>query len=277
MPTRGIVVQALSLLVAIVFFGLLVAVVSMSLRQPGTPPPRTLQLIPNPLSLENYQRIFEIVPLAQFTLNSLLVVGMAVPVTIVVASFTGFAMAQLDPWKRGLLVTLAVFLMLVPVTALWLTRYLVVTQLGLADSLLALVLPALMGTSPVFVLLYYWSFRRFPLELYESARLDGAGVLMIWARIAMPLVRPATAAVAVLTFVTYWGDFISPLLYLKTESRYTLPMGLSMLQTMDKTNWSLLMAAAVYMVAPSVLLFLLVQRAFWIDDRISAHLNPPDG
>ena len=79
----------------------------------------------------------------------------------------------------------------------------------------------------------------------------------------MPLARPTTVAVAVLAFMFYWSDFVGPLLYLKSESRYTLPVGLQILQQMDKTNWPLLMAAAVIMTAPVVVLFLVVQRHFW--------------
>ena len=83
-----------------------------------------------------------------------------------------------------------------------------------------------MGSSPLFVLLFYWTFRRVPSQLFEAARLDGAGILVIWAWIAMPLARPTTITVAVLAFMFYWSDFVSPLLYLKSESRYTLPVGL---------------------------------------------------
>jgi multiple sugar transport system permease protein len=121
----------------------------------------------------------------------------------------------------------------------------------------------LMGSSPLFVLLYYWTFRRIPKAMYEVARLYGATLLQVWARIAMPMAWPTTVAVAVLSFVLYWSDFISPLLYLKSESRYTLPVGLQTLQQLDATNWPLLMAGVAIMTAPVFLLFLMVQRYFW--------------
>jgi multiple sugar transport system permease protein len=126
-----------------------------------------------------------------------------------------------------------------------------------------------MGSSPFFVLIFYWSFRRIPPALIDSARLDGLGPLAIWARIAMPLARSATVAVAVLTFVQYWSDFINPLLYLKSESRYTISVGLRILQQLDATNWPLLMAGVVMMMLPIMLLFLLVQRAFLVEGKIA--------
>ena len=116
--------------------------------------------------------------------------------------------------------------------------------------------------SPFFVLIFSWAFRRQPSALYEAARLEGVSALRIWAFIAMPLAQPATAAVCLLTFAQHWSDFMNPLLYLKSDERYTLALGLRVLQQMDATNWPLLMAGAVVMMLPVLLLLLLVQRAF---------------
>jgi multiple sugar transport system permease protein len=154
-----------------------------------------------------------------------------------------------------------------PITALWLTRFLVLNELRLIDSYAALLAPVWLGSSPLFVLIFYWSFRRIPADVIESARLDGLGALAIWRRIALPLARPALGAVSVLTFVQYWSDFINPLLYLKSESRYTLPIGLRLLQQMDITSWPLLMAGVMVMIAPIMILFVLAQRAFWVEVR----------
>ena len=126
-----------------------------------------------------------------------------------------------------------------------------------------------MGSSPLFILLFYWTFRAIPRELFEAAKLDGAGMFYCWARLAMPLSRPTIMAVSVLTFTLYWSDFITPLLYLKSERNYTLALGIRRLQLLDKTNWPLLMAGGVVMTGPVILLFLLVQRYFWPEGRNS--------
>ena len=251
------------LVVAVLFVLPLAWMVSASLRQPSLPPPRTIEWLPHPIAWSNYARIFELVPLGTFIGNSLLVVALAVPLTLLTASWAGLAMAQLQEPARRRLVVLAILLMMVPVAALWLTRYVIFSYLGLIDSIWALVAPAIMGSSPLFVLLYYWTFRRVPSQLFEAARMDGADILVIWARIAMPIARPTTITVAVLAFIFYWSDFVGPLLYLKSESRYTLPVGLQSLRQMDKNNWPLLMAAAAIMTAPVVALFLVAQRHFW--------------
>lgn len=251
------------LAVAAVFVIPLVWVLSASLRKPGQPPPRTIEWIPDPIAWSNYSRVFDLVPLGTYIGNSLFVVAMAVPLTIVTSSWAGFAMARMRKPAQRSLVVLSIMLLMVPITALWLTRFVIFRYLGLIDTPWALIAPAIMGTTPLFVLLFYWTFRRIPSEVFAAARLDGAGLLNLWATIAMPLAWPTTVAVAVLTFALYWSDFISPLIYLKTEVNYTLPVGVQILQQMDSTNWPLLMAGAVIMTAPILIMFLFVQRYFW--------------
>lgn len=266
---HSLVWHAASLTAALLFIVPLVWVVSASLRTTGLPPSPTIEWIPRPLAWVNYQSIFELLPLSSYLLNSLIVVALAVPITLTTASWAGFAMAQLQAHLQRKLMMFAVVLLMVPITALWLTRYVVFNTLGLVDTLWALVAPAFMGSNPFFVLLFYWTFRRVPQDLWSSARLDGAGVLRIWATIAMPLARPTTIVVGVLTFMLYWSDFINPLLYLKSERNYTVAIGLQLLQQMDRTNWPLLMAASIVMILPIVVLFLTVQRYFWPESRLS--------
>lgn len=261
--------HVLSVAVAILFVVPLLWAAAFSLRQPGLPPPTAIEWLPSPLTWSNYGRIFQLAPLGMFARNSVLVVAIALPVTLVVASWAGFAMAQLRGRSRQRLALMAILLLMAPVASLWLTRFVIYRQLHLFDTIWALVIPALMGSSPFFVLLFYWTFRRLPSELFESARLDGAGALAIWARIALPLARPTLVTVAVLCFSMYWSDFISPLLYLKTEARYTLPVGLQLLQQLDRTNWPLLMAGGVVLTAPILIVFVISQHFFWHKERLA--------
>jgi len=233
-----------------------------SLRQPGLPPPRTVEWWPQPASWDNYAELFRVVPMGRYVANSLIVVAVAVPLTLLTAALAGFALSQLGAAWRRRLVTASVALMLIPGMAVWTFRFHILDALGLVDSLWALIVPAVAGGSPLFVLLFYWACWRVPRELYESARLDGAGAWTVWWRIAWPLSRPTTAAVAMLAFALYWGDFSTPVLYIFRPELYTLPIGLQLLNQMDSTNLSLLMAGSVLMIAPVVVLFLAVQRLF---------------
>ncbi len=244
-----------------------------SLRPMGLPPPRTIEWWPANPQWSNYAEIFRQVPMGRYAINSLLVVLVAVPLTLLTASLAGFGLSQLrGKWRNRLLIA-AIALLMVPAPAVWLFRYQLLSWLGLLTSLWALVLPAFAAGSPLLVLLFYWTFRRNPLELYEAARVEGADAWTTWRRIAMPMARPTTAAVLVLAFALYWNDFTNPVLYLYRPSTYTLPVGLQILKQMDATNWSLLMAGAVVVTLPIVLLFLALQPLFLSDKALAELLE----
>ena len=252
-----------ALLIAGGFVLPLVFMVTGSLRKAGLPPPRTPELVPSPLAFGNYTRAFELVDLSRYALNSLIVVAFAVPLTVLFASWAGFALSRLGPRARAALVAVSLIALMVPITALLVPRFAIFKGLGVTDTYVPLIAPALMGTSPFYVLLYYWSFRRLPSELFDAARLEGVGLFSTWRRVAMPLVRPVTVAVAVLAFVFTWSNFLDPLIYLFDEERFTLPLGLRALATLDRQNFPLLLAGAVVATAPVVLAFLYVQRFFF--------------
>jgi multiple sugar transport system permease protein len=264
---RSVSYHLLASLVALLFVVPLLWAALASLRMPGLPPPQGLSWLADPLTLNNYRRIFSLLPLGSYLLNSLFVASVSVLLTLLIASWAGFAMARLPSPLRERLVILAVLLRLVPLPMLWLARFILFSRLQINDTLWALIAPAWMGTSPFYVLLFYWAFRRLPGEVFDAARLEGASVLQTWGLIALPLVRPTLAAVAVLSFLHYWNDFINPLIYLKSDANYTLAVGLRMLQQLDLTNWPLLMAGTVVMMAPVIILFGLAQRVFWVEIR----------
>ena len=265
-PHRHLV-AFLRVLVALIFLLPIFWMVSASLHPRGVPLPQSLRLLPQDLTLENYGRIWQLVPLLRFAFNSLLVVGTAVPITLLISSWAGYGMACLPRASQRRLVLLSLAILMVPGIALWSTRFFIYKQLGITDSLLALIAPALMGTSPFYVLMFYRAFRRIPRAIYDAARLDSAGVLQTWWAVALPIARPTAIGVALLSTIFYWGDFISPLLYLSSEKRYTLPIALQILQQMDRSDWPLLMAAATFATAIPILLFLLIQPNFSRLDR----------
>jgi multiple sugar transport system permease protein len=259
---------------AAVFIIPLIWMLGASLRQPGLAPPSQIEWIPDPIVLNNYWTVVnDLLPFWQYLGNSLIVVAIAVPATVITASWAGFAMAQIAPRPRAWLMFLSFATLMVPVTALWLTRFIIYKSLGILDTLWALVIPSIMGSTPFYVLLFYWTFVRVPAELYEAARLEGAGAFRVWAWIAMPLARPAITAVAVLSFVLYWSNFIDPLLYLNNQQNYTLPVGLQSLQQMHPTAYPLLMAGAVLITVPVIIMFVSAQRHFLQENRSAGWLG----
>lgn len=237
-------------------------VIVASLQPTGQALPSRLIWWPDQVTFANYRRIFELLPLARYALNSVIVVAIAVPVTLLTASWAGFAMTQLPARVRDMLIGLLVAALMVPLMAVWLSRFLVYKWLGLLDTLGVLIAPALLGSSPFYVLIMFWALRRIPRDGIDAARMDGAGAFRIWWSVALPQVRPALLAVTVLSFERHWSNFIDPLLYISNPDRYTLPVALLALQQLHRTQWPLLMAGVVVVTLPAVLVFLLAQRAF---------------
>lgn len=238
-----------------------------ALRDPALPPPGRFEWWPAQPGLLAFARAFEWTPLARALLNSALVSAVALPLTLLVASAAGYALAQSGrraqvAWVTALLLTASI-----PLTATWIPRFALFQGLGLIGGYAPLIAPALAGGSPLFVLLYYLSFRRVPAELVESARLEGLRETAIWWRVGLPLVKPTSFAVGMLAAVLFWGNFMEALLYLKEESQLTAPLMLHALDLLGPTQWPVLLAGSTVIAAPIVALFLALQGYLVSDER----------
>ena len=254
-------------LVAALFVLPVVFMLTGSLRKAGLAPPRTPELVPDPVVVGNYERAFELVDLARYAANSLLVAAITVPLAVLVAALAGFAIAQLSERAAAGWIAVSFAALMIPLTALLVPRFAIFRALGATDTFVPLIAPALIGMSPFYVLVYYWSFRRIPREYYEACRLEGMTPFATWRRLAMPLVRPVTAALALLAFIFSWGNFLDPLIYLFDADLFTLPLGLRSLAQLDRTNYPLLLAGAVTATVPVVVAFGFAQRYFLHEHR----------
>jgi len=266
-PLPGVAWHALLIFLSVLFLLPLVSMMAGSLRQPGLPPPRGIEWIPNPLSWSNFVTVFGIVELGRYAINTVVVELLAIPATLLFASWAGFALAQLRVRTARRVIVASLVLMLLPETSLWVSRFILYKFVGILDTPFALAAPSLLGTSPLYMLIFYWTFRRVPVELWEAARSDGAGAFRIWWSIGVPIARSAFAAVGILAFVYYWREFNEPLLYIQSIQKYTLSVGLAYLEQLDPTNWPLLMAGSLIITAPLLAIFLAAQRFF---------LDPPE-
>lgn len=237
--------------------------VAGALRRPGLPPPDGFEWVPPQRTWSNFEFANNVVPLGSFALNSVLVVAVAVPLTVLIASWAGFAMARAEPALRGRLVAVSVLALMVPLSALWVARAALYQAVEVIDTPLALIAPALMATTPFYVLIFALAYGRVPRHVYEAAELDGLSPLQIWGRVAFPMAKPAAFAVAVLAFAWHWSNFTDALLYMSTEERSTLPLGLRDLYSLEPTNHPILLAGAVLVTLPAILAFLSAQRTFF--------------
>ncbi|WP_018215586.1 carbohydrate ABC transporter permease [Salinispora vitiensis] len=263
-----------SLFVLLVFVPPLLLLVSGSLTEPGLPPSPTPQLIPDPVSTAGYRQALAVGGVLRAALNSLLVAVVAVPLSVLVAALAGFALARLAPRRAALVVMASLVALMVPATALLVPRFAIFRVLGLTDTLVPLIAPALLGTSPLYVLVYYLAFRALPRDLYDACLVEDMTPMGIWWRVALPMVRPVTAAITALTFVFTWSNFLDPLIYVYDRDLFTLPLALRSLSVLDPTNFPVFLAGAVLATGPAVLVFGLAQRRFFHHDDQTGRNRP---
>jgi multiple sugar transport system permease protein len=253
--------------VVLAFVPPLLLLVSGSLQRPGLPPPPRPALIPDPVSTEGYAGALELGGLLRASINSLVVVGLAVPVSVLVASLAGFALTGVSRRITGLVAAASLGALMIPATALLVPKFAVFRAIGWTDTLVPLVAPALIGTSPLYPLVYYLAFRALPSELLDVCRMEDLSPVQTWWRVAMPLVRPVTAAIAALTFVLTWSNFLDPLVFVYDRDLFTLPLALRSLAVLDPTNFPVFLSGAVLATAPALVVFGLAQRKFLqVDD-----------
>ncbi len=262
--TRARLARGVAVAVAAMLFAAPLALMFLgSLQTPGLPPADGLRVIPELVRWANYQSVFQLVDLAVHVRNSLLVAMVAVPVTVLIASWAGYAIVASSARMRRFLVVVTVLALMVPTGVLLIPRFVLFRWVGIIDSLWALISPALMATSPFFVLIFAFVYSRIPRELLEAARLEGLSEFSVWRRVAWPLGKPAAFAVAVLAFVFHWSNFVEAVLYISDRELYTLPLGLRLLHTLEPALLSLLLTGAVVATLPPVLAFLAAQRALF--------------
>lgn len=255
--TIAIVLLGALFLLPIVFMAL------GSLRDPTEVPTRGFDMIPESVHFSNYKNVFAFAPLWTFMANSMVVIVIAVPLTVLIASLAGFAIARSEPPRQRRLVAVSLLALMIPVTILWIPRFVMFKWLNVLDTPIPLISPALMATTPFYVLLFALVYARIPASLYEAAELEGLSPLQVWRRVAYPLGKPAVFAVAVLAFVWHWGNFFDALLYLSTPEKFTLPLGLRSLGALEPRLYPILLAGSVIVAAPAVIAFLAAQRAFF--------------
>jgi multiple sugar transport system permease protein len=259
--------------VVLVFVPPLLLLVSGSFTEPGRPPPPTPRLVPDPLSTAGYEQALALGGLARATVMSLVVAAVTVPLSVLVAAWAGFALARVSRRVTAMVVGASLLALMAPATALLLPRFVLFRNLGLTDTLVPLIAPALIGVSPLYVLIYYLAFRGLPADLYDTCRLADLTPLRTWWRFALPVVRPVTAGLTALSFILTWSNFLDPLVYVYDRDLFTLPLALRSLSILDPTDFPVFLAGAVLATVPPVVVFLLAQRWFLQSDDPTGRLR----
>jgi multiple sugar transport system permease protein len=259
---RWIVISIVMWTIALLFFMPFVWMVVSSLKRDIDVFRLPVRWIPDPLSWASYEKIWTgPYPLTRYIGNSLIVAVIRVVGEVFTASLAAYAFTKMQFRGRNLLFVIYLATMIIPHQMLLVPRFILYRELHIYDTLWALILPGIFTVFGTFLLRQF--FLTIPQDFSDAARLDGASEFQIYRQIIMPLARPAIASLAILAFIWSWNDYETPLVMLTTESRFTIPLGLT--RYMDDGGGmspSLAMAGAVSSIIPVMVVFLVLQRQF---------------
>jgi len=251
---------ALLILGALVMVGPFVWMVSTSLKEPADQ--FTRALIPNPVTFDNYARLWDTLPFTRLIWNSFKIASIATVGQLLTCSMAGFAFAAVKFRGRNVLFVMLLITLMIPFQVTLIPNFIIYRWLGLYGTQVPLYLPAFLGGAfGTFLLRQY--FMTIPTELAEAARIDGASLWTIYWRIYLPLARPALGALAIFTFLFSWNDLFGPLIYLPSDlEKTTLPVGLALFQAQYSGRWTVMMAAVLISIAPIITVFFFAQKQF---------------
>ena len=217
-------------------------------------------LLPHTLVPGNYSQVLQQAPFARWFVNTMIVTVATVAGNLLFCSLAGYAFARIKFFGREVVFVLLLATLMIPFQVVMIPTFIIVKDLGLINTLNALIVPNLANAFGVFLLRQF--FRTLPVELEEAARIDGASRLSVLFKIVLPLSGPVLATLAVNTFLWTWNDFLWPLITIYTPNNMTLQLGLTTFQGTHQTSTNLLMAANVMSMLPVLLLFFLAQKYF---------------
>jgi len=259
---RWIVISVVMWAIALLFLMPFVWMVVSSLKRDIDVFRLPIRWIPDPLSWASYEKIWTGPhPITRFMGNSLLVAVARVIGEVTTASLAAYAFARMEFRGRNAIFVAYLATMIIPSQMLLVPRFILYRQLHIYDTLWALILPGVFTVFGTFLLRQF--FISIPKDLTDAAKLDGASEFQCYRQIVMPLAKPAIASLIILAFVWSWNDYETPLVMLTTESRFTIPLGLT--RYMDEGGGfspSLIMAGAVSSIPPVLLVFLVLQKQF---------------
>lgn len=219
-----------------------------------------IQWIPELPQWQNYSKIWTQIPLVTYYGNTIKLTFIITLLQLITSSFAAYAFAKLQFKGRDVLFLAYVATIAIPWQVYMVPQYIMMGKLGLTDSHLGLILMHTFTAFGVFLIRQFYM--SVPNELLEAARIDGMTEYGIWWRIMLPLSKPAIATLCITTFVTEWNDFMGPLIYLSTDYKKTLQLGLRLFISQFSADYQLIMAASVVSLIPVFIMFISLQRFF---------------
>ncbi len=215
--------------------------------------------IPSPAVFSNYTRALSYIPFLTYAKNTLIICVSTMVGAVLSCSLVAYSFAKLRWPGRDALFVIVLATMMLPGQVTMIPVFAVFRWLGWIGSYKPLIVPSFLG-SAFFIFMLRQFFLTIPQELSDAARVDGAGEFAIYRVVILPLSKPALITVALFTFIGSWNDFLGPLVFIDSLTRYTLPVGIALFQTQYFSEYGLTLAACVICTLPVIILFLVFQR-----------------
>lgn len=236
--------------------------ISTSLKQTGSEMVIPPQWVPSPIVWQNYVDVFVQVPLTLYIRNSMFITLTATIFGVLTASLAGYGFARTTFPGRNFFFTLCIASLMLPEIVTLIPEFILFRRIGWVNTFLPLIVPWSLAGSSFAVFLFRQYCLTIPVELDEAARVDGAGTLRIWWMIIVPLSKAVLATLAILSFIHHWNEFLRPLIYLGRPELRTLALGLRAFRGEYQLAWNYMMAVALIMLLPILILFFFAQRQF---------------
>jgi putative chitobiose transport system permease protein len=216
------------------------------------------QLLPSQPTFNNFVRVWQTNPFGRYLFNSTLIAVLTVGLNLLFCALAAYPLARLEFRGREIIFTAIVTTIMIPFQIVMIPLYILTVQLGMKNSYLGIIFPAIASAFGIFLLRQ--AFQGVPKELEEAARIDGCSELGIWWNVMIPAIRPALVTLAIFVFIGSWSDFLWPLIVIDKPEFYTLPLGVAMLAGTFSLDWRLIAAGSIISIAPILVLFLFLQR-----------------
>lgn len=218
-----------------------------------------MSLIPKNPTIENYVHVFEKLPFVKITLNTFIIATVVTSLKTVTSLLAAYAFVYFDFKGKGIIYFIMLSTMFIPFTVTMIPNYLLISKLGLTDSIIGVMLPQFADVLGIFMLRQ--AMRGINKSLIEVAKLDKIGNLTIMKDIVLPLVRPSLISTGIIFFINSWNEYVWPVLILKSKENYTLSLALQMyISSEGGTNFSVAMAVSVMTMIIPLTLYLIFQR-----------------
>lgn len=232
--------------------------ISSTLRKPMDSFKLPPAILPTTFSIENYQVVFSKVTFDKFVFNSIKVSTLSTILQVSASAMAAFAFARLKFKGRNMLFIAFLASMMIPSHVMGIPRFIIMSKIGLIDNHAALILPAVFGAMGVFLIRQFML--TIPKSYDEAAYIDGAKEFYCFSRIILPMTKPALVVIALQTFIGTWNDFYGPLIYINSEAKMTLPLGLTVLRGVFMSgNQGVVLAGVVMSLIPPFIFYLFGQ------------------